>query len=99
LIRTADNLKAALKTLLRLYRQSRCSRSHLWQRTVPSTVTVAVPADANPLHARPADFDGKSWVWFGSHFDAANNVITARVSEVPQNVVVAQTAAMPASVA
>ena len=97
-----DNLKAALKTLPKGY----SAKGPVFQinacgkRAVPSTLTVVVPADADPLE--PLDlltFDGKSWIWFGGLFDVANNVITARVSEVPQNVVVAQAAAMPASIA
>ena len=97
-----DDLKAALKTLPKGY----IAKGPVFQinacgtRAVPSTVTVAIPEGANPLE--PLDlltYNGKTWEWFGGYLDAANNVITAHVNEVPQNVVVAQAAAIPVGIA
>ncbi len=100
---TSDaDLKSALKALPKSYKVqgplfqiNTCSKS-----TVPATLSVAVPADVNSLETLDLlSWDGKAWRWVGGHLDTDNNVITARVLEMPKNVVVAQAATVPVAVA
>ncbi len=96
------DLKAALRALPKTYKVkgslfqiSTCSKS-----VESADLSVAIPSDADQLDTLDLlTWDGKAWHWIGGHVDAEANVITTRVQDMPQTVIVAQAAPAPVVVA
>jgi polysaccharide biosynthesis protein PslG len=104
--RPEDASDAAVKSALRAVPKSYQVMGPLFQigacskTVVPATLTLPVPADAQSLEMLDVlAWDGKTWRWIGGHVDADMNVITARVNEMPQSVVVVETSPVPVTVA
>jgi len=102
----SDNLPNDLKTALKSLPKGYSAKGPVFQIAacgtpdVPSTVSVLIPQDADqPESLDLLTWNGKNWTWFGGHVDTDNNTIVAQVTKVPQNVVVAQSAATPSVIA
>lgn len=65
-----------------------------------AVLSAAIPNDAEPWETLDLyTWSGQAWQWVGSSVDLANEVISAQVSELPENLVVVQTSSVAPALA
>jgi len=61
----------------------------------PATIEIVIPNNAEPWETLDLyAWDGEAWQWLGGTLDAEQELLTARVAQLPASVVVMQTSAV-----